>query len=98
MCITLTCLHPLQLRAPWRLLRGGRTVPLCRADGVDLSAAMAEDGWAFAFVRYSRDYMALEEKARSENVGLHPFHCELPWEWRCPIAREQVTNGLGGRE
>jgi endonuclease YncB( thermonuclease family) len=62
--------------------RYGRTVALCRADGIDLSAAMVRSGWAFAFVRYSRDYVALEEKARAENVGLHPFHCELPWARR----------------
>jgi endonuclease YncB( thermonuclease family) len=42
---------------------------------------MVEDGWAFAFVRYSRDYVALEEKARAENIGLH-CSIELPWEWR----------------
>ena len=59
------------------------------ADGEDLSAAMVQNGWAFAFVRYSRDYFQLEERARAENVGLHPFHCQLPWEWRAE--RRQAT-------
>jgi endonuclease YncB( thermonuclease family) len=71
--------------------RYGRTVALCRADGVDLGAAMVESGWAFAFVRYSRDYVALEERARAENIGLHPFHCELPWEWRARLRGGQRT-------
>jgi len=62
--------------------RYGRTVALCRADGLDLSAAMVQSGWAFAFLRYSRDYVQLEDQARAENIGLHPFHCQLPWEWR----------------
>jgi endonuclease YncB( thermonuclease family) len=62
--------------------RHGRTVALCRADGVDLGAAMVKSGWAFVFVRYSRDYVALEVKARSENIGMHPFSCDKPWEWR----------------
>ena len=62
--------------------RYGRTVALCRADGLDLSAAMVQSGWAFAFVRYSRDYVPLEERARAENIGLHPFHCQRPWDWR----------------
>lgn len=62
--------------------RYGRTVALCRADGMDLSAAMVQSGAAYAFVRYSHDYVALEEKARAENIGVHAFRCDLPWEWR----------------
>ncbi len=45
---------------------------------------MVEDGWAFAFVRYSRDYVALEDKARRENIGMHPSAV--------------TSRGSGGRE
>ena len=57
--------------------RYGRTVALCRADGEDLSAAMVQRGWAFAFTRYSRDYLQLEDQARADNIDLHPFHCHF---------------------
>jgi len=62
--------------------RYGRTIGLCRADGHDLSAAMVQLGMAWAFVRYSRDYVHLEDRARSENLGVHAHGCRPAWEWR----------------
>jgi endonuclease YncB( thermonuclease family) len=44
--------------------RYGRTIGLCRADGDDLSKAMVRLGMAWAYVRYSRDYVDQEEQAR----------------------------------
>jgi endonuclease YncB( thermonuclease family) len=46
--------------------RYGRTVALCRADGVDVEAEMVRNGMALAFVRYSRDYVLLEDQARAD--------------------------------
>ena len=43
--------------------RYGRTVAICRADGRDLGADMVADGHAWAFVRYSRDYVDEEHEA-----------------------------------
>lgn len=62
--------------------RYGRTVAICQADGGDLGAAMVRLGMAWAFVRYSRDYVSQEELARSERLGVHARDCVLPWEWR----------------
>ena len=62
--------------------RYGRTVGVCFAGGVDLGAAMVREGWALAFVRYSRDYARQEELARAERVGVHGRACEAPWDWR----------------
>jgi endonuclease YncB( thermonuclease family) len=62
--------------------RYGRTIGLCRADGDDLSAAMVRLGMAWAFVRYSRDYVELEERARAAGLGVHAHACQLAWEWR----------------
>jgi endonuclease YncB( thermonuclease family) len=62
--------------------RYGRTIGLCRADGDDLSAAMVRLGMAWAFVRYSRDYVELEQRARAEGLGVHAHGCQPAWEWR----------------
>jgi endonuclease YncB( thermonuclease family) len=62
--------------------RYGRTIALCRANGEDLSATMVKLGMAWAFVRYSKDYVALEEKASEQRLGVHAKRCELPWNWR----------------
>lgn len=44
--------------------RYGRTVAVCRANGEDLGAILVREGLAWAFVRYSRDYVELEARAK----------------------------------
>jgi endonuclease YncB( thermonuclease family) len=43
---------------------------------------MVQLGMAWAFVRYSRDYLQLEQRARTESLGVHAHNCEPAWEWR----------------
>ena len=62
--------------------RYGRTIAICRAAGQDLGAIMVREGMAWAFVRYSPDYVREEEAARAAGRGVHAHQCELPWEWR----------------
>ncbi len=62
--------------------RYGRTIGLCRANGEDLSEAMVKIGLAWAFTRYSRDYVQVEAQARAANLGIHAEKCEPAWEWR----------------
>ncbi len=66
--------------------RYGRIVALCRADGEDLGAAMVRAGMAWAFVKYSGDYVEQERAASAERVGVHAHDCARPWDWR---AQEQ---------
>ena len=60
--------------------RYGRTIGLCRADGVDIQAQMVQAGMAWAFVRYSRDYVGQE--AESGAQGVHGHDCMPAWDWR----------------
>jgi len=62
--------------------RYGRTVATCFADDVNLSAAMVQAGMAWAFVRYSRDYVDLEAAAKAAWLGIHAHDCQPAWEWR----------------
>lgn len=62
--------------------RYGRTVAQCFADDVNLSAAMVQAGMAWAFVRYSRDYVELELEAKAARLGIHVHECQPAWEWR----------------
>lgn len=62
--------------------RYGRTVAICRADGVDLGATMVRAGQALAFVRYSADYLPQEREARAARVGVHGHDCLPAWKWR----------------
>lgn len=62
--------------------RYGRTVAVCRAGGEDLGAIMVRDGYAWAFVRYSADYVGQEERAKAAGAGVHGHGCVPAWEWR----------------
>jgi endonuclease YncB( thermonuclease family) len=62
--------------------RYGRTVAVCRVDGVDLGAVMVRDGWALAFTRYSKDYTSEERAAHEAKRGLWEGTFVSPWEWR----------------
>lgn len=62
--------------------RYGRMIGLCRADGVDIQAAMVRAGMAWAFVKYSGDYVREEAQAKADRLGIHAHGCEPAWEWR----------------
>ncbi len=62
--------------------RYGRTVAVCRAGGEDIGAIVVRDGLAWAFTRYSRDYVQQEEWARADRLGVHGHGCAPAWEWR----------------
>ena len=62
--------------------RYGRTVALCRVVGEDLGAILVREGLAWAFTRYSLDYVPHETRARADNLGIHAHGCIPAWEWR----------------
>ena len=51
--------------------RYGRSVAVCRADGRDLGADMVSAGMAWAFTRYSSDYVSQERAAIGAGIGVH---------------------------
>ena len=50
--------------------RYGRIVAVCYADGRDIAADMVADGWATAYVRFSRDYIDEEAAAQAARLGI----------------------------
>lgn len=72
--------------------RRGRAVAICNVAGRNLNASMVRAGLAWAYVRYSRDYVALELEARRSRVGIWGTEQVLgfrtvagprpPWEYR----------------
>lgn len=70
--------------------RYGRTVAVCRAEGLDLASMMVRAGWAWAFLKYSASYLPHELQAKAARVGVHGHTCVTAWEWR----RRQIN----GRE
>ena len=72
---TLTCQH-------LDTDRYGRYVMRCFYRGIDINAAMVRSGWAVAYRRYSRDYIADETDAKSAKRGLWAGKFEMPEAWR----------------
>jgi endonuclease YncB( thermonuclease family) len=66
----------------------GRAFGLCRADGGDLGATMVRLGMAWAYVRYARDYLEQEAKARADKLGVHAHPCVPAWEWRAALKKK----------
>jgi len=59
-----------------------RVLARCNVQGQDIGAAMVRAGWALAFVRYSRDYVADEAAARASTAGMWQWNFVPPWDWR----------------
>ncbi|MDE0173437.1 MAG: thermonuclease family protein [Defluviicoccus sp.] len=62
--------------------RYGRVVAVCAVAGLDLNEWMVSEGWAFAYRRYSRHYVAAESRARAARRGIWRGEVVAPWEWR----------------
>ncbi|MFM1815135.1 MAG: hypothetical protein RLZ98_1830 [Pseudomonadota bacterium] len=54
----------------------------CLANGVDLNAEMVRKGMAWAFVRYSATYIAVEASARAQQIGIWQGASQPAWEFR----------------
>jgi endonuclease YncB( thermonuclease family) len=67
--------------------RYGRTIAKCfmptREGGkIDIGGWLVEHGWAWAFRRYSMDYVPQEDKARADRAPIWRGTCQPAWEWR----------------
>ena len=59
-----------------------RLVSVCSVDGQDLNAEMVRRGYAWAFVKYSKDYVALETEAKAKKRGIWQADNMPAWEYR----------------
>jgi len=63
-------------------LRYGRTVARCLLGELDIEAEMVRRGLAWAFVKYSRDYVAQEAEARAAHRGIWQADTQTAWDFR----------------
>jgi endonuclease YncB( thermonuclease family) len=62
--------------------RYGRTVASCRVRGEDIELWLVRGGHAFAYRRYSSDYIGAEQDAKNNRRGIWTGRPQPPWEWR----------------
>ena len=67
---------------PRGLDKYGRTLAVCFVAGRDINAQMVRDGYAWAFVKYSRSYVSEEAQARTAGVGIWQGEATPAWEYR----------------
>lgn len=60
----------------------GRWIASCVADGVDVNREMVATGMAWAFRKYSMDYVSTEDTARAAKIGVWQAPTEAPWDYR----------------
>jgi endonuclease YncB( thermonuclease family) len=82
---------------PWRCVtsredRFGRDLATCFIDNESVNSWLVRQGWALAFRRYSKTYVADEEKAQTTVNGLWRGAFVAPWDWR---HRSRTTTILG---
>ena len=74
----------------------GRVVAVCRVDGIDLGAALVKEGLAWAFVRYSADYIDLEDGPRKIGAGVWQADTTAAWDWRASAWERAVAEAPDG--
>jgi endonuclease YncB( thermonuclease family) len=73
-----------------------RLIAKCWIGNNDINAAMVRAGYAWAFVKYSRDYASLEQTARRELRGIWRKASEPPWDYRAKrwhVEQQTSPNG-----
>lgn len=62
--------------------RYGRVVAKCWAESRDLGEALVGEGMAWAFRRYSEDYIAVETIAQADGIGIWQVQTQTAWDYR----------------
>ena len=74
----------------------GRLLAVCTVEGEELNAAMVQIGYAWAFIKFSTAYVAQENQARAQHLGIWQGPAETAWDFRDRTWREAqkaVANG-----
>lgn len=62
--------------------RYGRLVAECFAEGLNLNERLVRDGLAWAYRRYSQEYVTAEAAAKAARIGIWQAETTPPWQWR----------------
>jgi endonuclease YncB( thermonuclease family) len=59
-----------------------RFIAVCRIGDVEINRTLVAEGHAWAFVRFSQDYVAVEREARAARRGVFASANMSPWDFR----------------
>ncbi|MFK4771344.1 thermonuclease family protein [Rhizobium sp. ZW T2_16] len=69
-----------------------RVIGVCFADKIDINSEMVAAGMAWAFRRYSIDYVAVEEKAQADKIGIWQKETQTAWDYRAARWASPLNN------
>jgi endonuclease YncB( thermonuclease family) len=73
-----------------------RIIAICYNDSRDLNQAMVDAGLAWAFVKYSSDYLENEKIAKALKIGIWQQDTQTPWDYRSQkwnVANQDTPSG-----
>lgn len=73
-----------------------RVLATCSSGAVELNAELVRQGLAWAFVRYSSDYVDVEREARAARRGVFQAETQTPWDFRTSRWQTAVTDAPAG--
>ena len=59
-----------------------RIIAECFINRTNLNSWLVRNGYAVAYVKYSKKYLSAQNLAKKEEKGLWKGQFELPWNWR----------------
>ena len=59
-----------------------RSLAECFVNDESLSSYLVKSGYAFAYRRYSKKFIADEDFARTNKIGMWAMEFDYPWVWR----------------
>ena len=59
-----------------------RTLAECFVNDLSISSYLVKNGYAFAYRKYSKKFIADEDFAKSNKLGMWSMKFEYPWDWR----------------
>lgn len=74
----------------------GRIIARCRRQSIDLNGTMIDEGLAWAFLRFSTDFVDREAAARAARIGIWQGEAEPPWDYRENRWARAVAASPGG--
>ena len=59
-----------------------RIIAECFIDKTNLNSWLVRNGYAVAYLKYSKKYLTAQNLAKKENRGIWQGKFEMPWDWR----------------
>lgn len=74
----------------------GRVIATCYANGTDIGGTLIDKGLAWAFSRYSTDYVDEETAAKGRSIGIWSGNYLPPWDFRESQWKRAAHQAPGG--